>query len=60
VFSRSCEKIHNAAGKLHGKGKEGAGDATGNGRLKAEGKGHHVKARLKQAGEKVKGAFKKH
>jgi uncharacterized protein YjbJ (UPF0337 family) len=54
------EKIHNAAGKLHGKGKEAAGDATGNDRLKAEGKGHHVKAGLKQAGEKVTGAFRKH
>jgi uncharacterized protein YjbJ (UPF0337 family) len=29
------EKIHNAAGKLHGKGKEAAGDATGNDRLRA-------------------------
>ncbi|HAP90289.1 MAG TPA: CsbD family protein, partial [Arthrobacter bacterium] len=27
------EKIHNAAEKLHGKGKEAAGDATGNDRL---------------------------
>ena len=54
------EKIHNAAGKLHGKGKEAAGDAIGNDRLKAEGKGHHVKASLKQAGERVRGAFRKH
>ncbi|GAB3572347.1 CsbD family protein [Arthrobacter alkaliphilus] len=54
------DKIHNAAEKLHGKGEEAAGDATGNDRLKAEGKGHQVKADLKQAGEKVKDAFKKH
>ena len=54
------DKIHNAAEKIHGKGKEAAGDATGNDRLKAEGKGHQVKADLKQAGEKVKDAFKKH
>lgn len=52
------DKIHNAAEELHGKGKEAAGDATGNDRLKAE--GHHVKADLKQAGKKVKGAFRKH
>jgi uncharacterized protein YjbJ (UPF0337 family) len=53
------DKIHNAAEKLHGKGKEAAGDATGNDRLKAEGKRHEVTADLKQAGEKIKGAFKK-
>jgi uncharacterized protein YjbJ (UPF0337 family) len=54
------DKIHNAAEKLRGKGQEATGDATGNDRLKAEGKGHQVKADLKQAGEKVKDAFKKH
>ncbi|MEO5778503.1 UNVERIFIED_ORG: uncharacterized protein YjbJ (UPF0337 family) [Arthrobacter sp. UYEF2] len=54
------DKIHNAADKLHGKGKEAAGDATENDRLKAEGKSHQIKADLKQAGEKVKDAFKKH
>ncbi len=54
------KKIHNAAEKLHGKGQEVAGEATGNDHLKAEGKRHHVKADLKQAGEKVKDTFKKH
>jgi uncharacterized protein YjbJ (UPF0337 family) len=54
------DKIHNAVDKLHGKGKEAAGEATGNDRLKAEGKGQQVKADLKQAGEKVKDVFKKH
>jgi uncharacterized protein YjbJ (UPF0337 family) len=54
------DKIHNAAEKLHGKGKEAAGSATSNDRLKAEGKGKQIKADLKQAGEKVKDAFKKH
>ncbi|WP_427135703.1 CsbD family protein [Pseudarthrobacter sp. S9] len=47
------DKTHNAAEKLHGKGKEAAGNATGHDRLKAAGKGHEVKADLKQAGEKV-------
>ncbi|HEY8700624.1 MAG TPA: CsbD family protein [Arthrobacter sp.] len=54
------DKIHNAAEKLHGKGKAAAGDATGNDRLRAEGKRLQVKADLKQAGEKVKDAFRKH
>ena len=54
------DKIHNAAEKLHGKGRRAVGDAAGNDRLKAEGKGEQVKADLKQAGEKIKDAFKKH
>jgi len=54
------DKIHNAAEKLHGKGKEAAGDATGNNPLKAEGKRQQKKADLKQAGEKIKDVFKKH
>lgn len=53
------DKIKNMAGKLAGKGKEAAGQATGDNRLKAEGKGDQLKADLKQAGEKVKDAFKK-
>lgn len=54
------DKIHNAAEKLHGKGKAAAGQATGNDRMKAEGKGRQVRADLKQAGEKIKDAFRKH
>jgi uncharacterized protein YjbJ (UPF0337 family) len=54
------DKIHNAAEKLHGKGKAAAGEATGNDRMKAEGKGRQVRADLKQAGEKIKDAFRKH
>jgi uncharacterized protein YjbJ (UPF0337 family) len=53
------DKIDNAAEKLGGKGKEAAGQATGDDRLEAEGRGDQVKADLKQAGEKVKDAFKK-
>lgn len=41
------------------KGKQAAGQATGDDRLKSEGKGDQVKADLKQAGEKVKDAFRK-
>jgi uncharacterized protein YjbJ (UPF0337 family) len=54
------DKIHNAAEKLHGKGKRAAGQVTGDDRMKAEGKGRQVRADLKQAGEKIKDAFKKH
>jgi uncharacterized protein YjbJ (UPF0337 family) len=53
------DKIDNAAEKLGGKGKEAAGEASGDESLKAEGKGDQAKSDLKQAGEKVKDAFKK-
>ena len=53
------DKIENTAEKLGGKGKEASGEATGDERLKAEGKGDQSKSDLKQAGEKVKDAFKK-
>ncbi len=53
------DKISNAAEKLGGQGKEAAGDATGDEKLKAEGQGDQAKGNLKQAGEKVKDAFKK-
>ncbi len=52
------DKIENTAEKLGGKGKEAAGEATGDESLKAEGKGDQAKSDLKQAGEKVKDAFK--
>ena len=54
------DKIRNAATKLTGRAKEATGKATGDDRLKNEGKGDQVKADLKQAAEKVKDAFKKH
>lgn len=53
------DKIQNAAEKAGGKGKEATGNATGDDRLKAEGQADQSKADLKQAGEKVKDAFKK-
>jgi uncharacterized protein YjbJ (UPF0337 family) len=52
-------KIGNAAEKLGGKGKEAAGNATGDESLKAEGQTDQAKSDLKQAGEHVKDAFKK-
>ncbi|MHC6591993.1 CsbD family protein [Arthrobacter sp. C152] len=53
------DKIENAAEKLGGKGKEAAGEATGDESLRAEGQADQSKADLKQAGEKVKDAFKR-
>jgi uncharacterized protein YjbJ (UPF0337 family) len=53
------DKISNPAQKLGGQGKEAAGHATGDESLKAEGQGDQAKGDLKQAGEKIKDAFKK-
>jgi uncharacterized protein YjbJ (UPF0337 family) len=52
------DKIENAAEGMQGKAKEGAGKATDNERLEAEGQMDQSKADMKQAGEKVKDAFK--
>lgn len=54
------DKFKHAAEKAAGKGKETAGEATGNESLKAQGKNDQSKANLKQAAEKIKDAFKKH
>ncbi len=53
------DKIKNAAEDLGGRAKETAGKATGDERLEAEGKADQAIADLKQAGEKVKDAFKR-
>ena len=52
------DKAANTAENLKGKAKEAGGKLTDNERLEAEGKGDQSKADLKQAGEKVKDAFK--
>jgi uncharacterized protein YjbJ (UPF0337 family) len=52
------DKMKNKAEELGGKGKEAVGDATDNRDLEAEGKADQVSGNLKQAGEKVKDAFK--
>lgn len=52
------DKINNAAEDAKGTAKEATGRVTGNERLEAEGKVDQSKADLKQAGEKVKDAFK--
>jgi len=52
------DKIENMKDDLTGKGKEAAGKATDNERLEAEGRVDQSQADVKQAGEKVKDAFK--
>ncbi len=54
----ATDKIKNAVDDVAGKAKEAWGDATDDDRTKNEGKGDQVKSDLKNAGEKVKDAFK--
>ena len=51
-------KTRNATQKVKGQLKEAAGRVTGAERLEAEGRSDKTKANLKQAGEKVKDAFR--
>ena len=53
------DKLDNAKDDAAGKAKEATGKATDNERLEAEGKADQTEADLKQAGEKVKDAFKR-
>jgi uncharacterized protein YjbJ (UPF0337 family) len=52
------DKISNASEEAAGKIKEGAGRATDDEQLEAEGKGDQTSANVKQAGEKIKDIFK--
>jgi len=52
------DKINNKAEEVAGKIKKGAGKATGDEELEAEGRVDQAKANVKQAGEKIKDAFK--
>jgi uncharacterized protein YjbJ (UPF0337 family) len=52
------DKADNKAEELKGKAKETVGDATDDEDLQAEGRAERAKGSLKQAGEKVKDAFK--
>jgi uncharacterized protein YjbJ (UPF0337 family) len=53
------DKASNKTQDLKGKVKEVAGKVSGDDKLEAKGKADQTKANLKQAGEKVKDAFKK-
>jgi uncharacterized protein YjbJ (UPF0337 family) len=52
------DKLQNNAENLKGQAKEKYGDATGDEQKQSEGKVDQTKSDLKQAGEKVKDAFK--
>ena len=54
-----ADKVKNKAQDLGGKAKEAVGKVTGDKSTENEGKGDQAKANLKDAGEKVKDAFKK-
>ena len=58
VLVSTKDKISNKAEELRGKAKEGVGDATDDEALERQGKKDQAKGNLKQAGEKVKDAFK--
>jgi uncharacterized protein YjbJ (UPF0337 family) len=55
----SENKAANKVTEVRGKIKKAAGQATGDADLEAEGRAEESKGDLKQAGEKVKDAFKK-
>jgi len=55
---RARNKTRNKAQELMGQIKEATGRATGNPRLKAQGRADQTKANLKQAAEKIKDAFR--
>ncbi len=52
------DKVNNKIEDATGKAKESVGNATGDDELKNQGKGDQSKSDLKDAGEKVKDAFK--
>jgi uncharacterized protein YjbJ (UPF0337 family) len=52
------DKVHNKADKLAGKAKEAEGNARNDDSMKAAGKVDQAKSDVKDAGEKVKDAFK--
>jgi uncharacterized protein YjbJ (UPF0337 family) len=54
----ATDKMNNKVQEATGKVKEGAGKALDDPAMEGEGKGDQVAGNLKQAGEKVKDAFK--
>ena len=55
----TTDKAKNSAQQAKGKVKEATGKVTGNDKLQAKGKAGQMMGNLKQAGEKLKDAFKK-
>jgi uncharacterized protein YjbJ (UPF0337 family) len=55
----ATDKAKNKVDDLGGKAKEAVGNITGDARTRDEGRADQAKSSLKDAGEKVKDAFKK-
>jgi uncharacterized protein YjbJ (UPF0337 family) len=55
----AVDKAKNKLEELGGKAKEAIGKVTGDKSTENEGKGDQVESNLKDAGEKIKDAFKK-
>jgi uncharacterized protein YjbJ (UPF0337 family) len=54
----TAKKARNKVDRLAGQAKERIGEATGNQRLRDEGKADQVRARVKQTGERIKDAVR--
>jgi len=52
------DKFSNKAQEMRGRIKRNAGEVSGDRRLEAEGTADELKSNLKQAGEKIKDAFR--
>ncbi|MEU6020894.1 CsbD family protein [Micromonospora sp. NPDC048871] len=52
------DKFNNSTENTTGKVKEGVGRVTDNEQLEAEGRADQTRANIKQAGEKIKDAFR--
>lgn len=55
----ATDKLKNKIDNLGGKAKEALGNATGDARTRDEGRGDQAKSNFKDAGEKIKDAFRK-
>ena len=55
----ATDKAKNKIENLSGKAKEALGNASGDPQTRDEGRGRQAKSNLKDAGEKIKDAFKK-
>jgi uncharacterized protein YjbJ (UPF0337 family) len=55
----ATDKAKNKVDDIAGKAKEAVGNITGDARTRDEGRADQAKSSLKDAGEKVKDAFKK-
>ena len=55
----ATDKAKNKVDDLGGKAKEAVGNITGDARTRDEGRADQAKSSLKDAGEKIKDAFKK-